>query len=310
MRPGYLERFHLGELDQRIGEALEILRSCELCPRLCSVDRSKDELGFCRTGRKAVVSSFNAHFGEEAPLVGRRGSGTIFFTNCNLRCIFCQNYEISHLGMGRTVEPEDLARMMIELQRMGCHNINFVTPSHVVAQILEALPPAIDEGLCVPLVYNSGGYDRLETLKLLDGIVDIYMPDVKFFDSGVADTLCKAPDYPRVVQDVLREMHRQVGDLEIDEQGIAQKGLLVRHLVMPQNLSQTSEVMDFLAREISTNTYVNVMDQYRPCGEAHTHPSLANRLSREDFRQALDSAHRAGLHRLDSRERPRIMRLF
>jgi putative pyruvate formate lyase activating enzyme len=206
--------------------------------------------------------------------------------------------------------PEALAQMMLDLQQMGCHNINFVTPTHVVAQILEALPQAIQGGLRIPLVYNTGGYDRVETLRLLEGIVDIYMPDVKFFDSEVARSLCQAPDYPQVVKAALKEMHRQVGDLRLDDRGIATRGLLVRHLVMPEGLSQTPEVMAFLAREISTETYLNVMDQYRPCGEAHSQPHISRRITREEYRRALDDARSAGLHRLDSRERIRILRVF
>lgn len=310
MEPGYLELHARGELGERTERALEIMGSCEMCPRLCRVDRHSGEKGFCRTGRNAVVSSYNPHFGEESPLVGHGGSGTIFFTHCNLLCLFCQNYEISHLGLGEEVGPKVLARMMVQLQNWGCHNVNFVTPSHVVAQILEALPTAIELGLRVPLVYNTGGYDRVETLRLLEGIFDIYMPDVKFLDQQVAQRLCGAPDYPEVVKKAVREMHRQVGDLIIDERGIAKKGLLVRHLVMPHGLAQSKEVMEFLAREVSPNTYVNIMDQWRPCGEAHSHPDLSRRISADEYREALDAAKSCGLHRLDSRNMIRIRRLW
>jgi putative pyruvate formate lyase activating enzyme len=258
----------------------------------------------------AVVSSYNAHFGEESPLVGTHGSGTIFFTHCNLLCLFCQNYDISHSGIGQEVNAETLARMMIALQQMGCHNINFVTPSHVVPQILEALLLSIDQGLRVPLVYNTGGYDRVETLRLLAGVVDIYMPDVKFFDSAVADRLCRAPDYPQVAKAALKEMHRQVGDLVLDTREIAQRGLLVRHLVMPDCKAQTSEVMTFLAEEISQDTYVNIMDQYRPCGEAHSHEDISRRISSKEYQDAVDAARAVGLHRLDSRDRIRVLRFF
>ena len=236
MTSGYLVLHEQGVLAERIRKALDILQECVLCPRQCRVNRYEGEKGFCRTGRRAVVSSYNAHFGEESPLVGRGGSGTIFFTHCNLLCLFCQNYEISHLGEGREVEPKILAGMMIALQRMGCHNINFVSPSHVIAQILEALPIAVDEGLNVPLVYNTGGYDSVSSLELLDGIVDIYMPDVKFFDVNTALKYCHAPDYPDVVKAAVKEMHRQVGDLTMNEEGIAERGLLVRHLVMPDGV--------------------------------------------------------------------------
>jgi len=309
MRPSYLTLHEKGVLKQRTHDALEILRSCELCPRVCRVNRYEAELGFCRTGRLAVVSSYNAHFGEESPLVGAHGSGTIFFTHCNLLCLFCQNYEISHLGMGEEVNAEILARMMAQLQNLGCHNINFVTPTHVVPQILEALTLAIDLGLQVPLVYNTGGYDRVETLRLLEGVVDIYMPDLKFFDSALADRFCNAPDYPHAVRAALREMHRQVGDLTMDSREIAQRGLLVRHLVMPENIAHSANIMAFLANEISKDTYLNVMDQYRPCGEAHSHQDLSRRITREEYQQAVDAAQKAGLHRLDSRERIRILRV-
>jgi putative pyruvate formate lyase activating enzyme len=255
-----------------------------------------------------MVSSYAPHFGEEAPLVGLHGSGTLFFTHCNLRCVFCQNYEISHLGEGREEGPRALATMMLALQRAGCHNINFVTPSHVVPQILEALPFAIDGGLRVPLVYNTGGYDRLETLRLLDGVVDIYMPDVKFMDPQAAQRLCGAPDYPQRVREAVQEMHRQVGDLAVDNRGVALRGLLVRHLVMPHDLAQTRRVMAFLAREISTETYVNVMDQYRPCGEAHGQPDLSRRITPQEYGDAVQAATAQGLRRLDTRIRLRRMR--
>lgn len=310
MQAAYLTLHAKGILNDRVKKALEFLRSCELCPRICKVNRWEAARGFCKSGRQAAVSSYNAHFGEESPLVGSHGSGTIFFTHCNLRCMFCQNYDISHLGMGQEVRAETLASMMIQLQEMGCHNINLVTPSHVVAQILEALPPAIDQGLRVPLVYNTGGYDRTKTLHLLDGVIDIYMPDVKFFSSSLAERLCQAPDYPQIVRAAVKEMHRQVGDLLLDSSGIAKRGLLVRHLVMPQGLSQSSEVMAFLAHEISKDTYVNVMDQYRPCGEAHTHKDLSRRITQEEYQEAVEAARGVGLHRLDSRDRIRILRLL
>ncbi len=310
MQPAYLDLHARGILARRVRTAIEVLRSCVICPRMCKVNRLEGELGFCRTGRHAMVSSFNPHFGEEAPLVGRGGSGTIFFTHCNLLCLFCQNYDISHLGIGDEVDARLLARMMIRLQEEGCHNINFVTPTHVVPQILEALPVAIEAGLRVPLVYNTGGYDRVETLRLLDGIVDIYMPDIKFMDTETAGRLCNAPDYPEIVRAAIREMHRQVGDLTTDPDGIAERGLLVRHLVMPSGLAQTREAMEFLASEISKETYVNVMDQYRPCGEAHTHRDLSRRITQQEYAEAVEAARKSGLRRLDSRERPRIFRIW
>jgi putative pyruvate formate lyase activating enzyme len=250
---------------------------------------------FCRTGRWAVVSSFFPHHGEEPCLRGWGGSGTIFFTHCNLRCIFCQNWDISWLGEGRPVDAEQLASMMLALQRSGCHNINFVTPSHVVPQILEALVLAAERGLRLPLVYNTGGYDRVETLRLLDGVIDIYMPDIKFLDPQRARRWAAAPDYPDVVRAAVREMHRQVGDLQIDRQGIARRGLLVRHLVMPGALEDTEQVMRFLAEEISPNTFVNVMAQYHPEGRAWDDPQLARRIRPEEYRQALAAARRYGL---------------
>lgn len=261
----------------------------------------------CQTGRQAMVSSYSPHYGEEDPLVGRSGSGTIFFTHCNLRCLFCQNYDISHEGHGAKTTARELAEMMLFLQRRGCHNINFVTPTHTVPQILEALPDAIEQGLRVPLVYNCGGYEEVETLQLLDGIFDIYMPDFKFWNPQVSDRFCSAPDYPEKARSALREMHAQVGDLVIDESGIAQRGLLVRHLVMPRGLSGTREIMRFLATEISENTYVNVMNQYRPCGEAHRFPDISRSITAGEYREAVQMAQEEGIRRLDER---RLLRLF
>ena len=305
---GYLALYREGNLDERIAEAQQRLSPCRVCPRHCKVDRLSDEKGICQTGVKAVVSSYAPHFGEESPLVGSGGSGTIFFTHCNLLCIFCQNYEISHLGQGIETDPGQLAAMMVSLQRQGCHNINFVTPSHVVPQILVALPKAIEKGLTVPLVYNSSGYDSLETLKLLEGIVDIFMPDFKFWDKDLAKRYAKAPDYPEVAQKAILEMYRQVGDLVMDDEGVAVKGLLVRHLVMPGSLEETREILRFLAREVSVDTYVNVMDQYRPCGEACHCPPIDRTLTGGEYQQALKLARDAGLQRLDEKDWLRILR--
>ncbi|NOQ65887.1 MAG: radical SAM protein [Desulfobacterales bacterium] len=305
---GYLALYREGNLDERIAEAQQRLSPCRVCPRHCKVDRLSDEKGICQTGVKAVVSSYAPHFGEESPLVGSGGSGTIFFTHCNLLCIFCQNYEISHLGQGIETDPGQLAAMMLSLQRQGCHNINFVTPSHVVPQILVALPKAIEKGLTVPLVYNSSGYDSLETLKLLEGIVDIYMPDFKFWDKDLAKRYAKAPDYPEVAQKAILEMYQQVGDLVMDDEGVAVKGLLVRHLVMPGSLEETREILRFLAREVSVDTYVNVMDQYRPCGEACHCPPIDRTLTGGEYQQALKLARDAGLQRLDEKDWLRILR--
>jgi len=301
--PAYLKTHRAGLLEPKIAAAYEIMLSCEICPHLCRVDRRHGELGLCRTGDRPVVASFGPHFGEENPLVGQHGSGTIFFSHCNLFCIFCQNWEISHGGEGEEIDVEDLAAIMLRLQSQGCHNINFVTPSHQVPMILAALPNAISGGLRLPLVYNTGSYDSLETLKLLEGVIDIYMPDFKFWDDQVAAALCNAPDYPEVARQAFKEMHRQVGDLALDEDGVAYRGLLVRHLVLPDGLAGTKEIMHFLAREISPRTYVNVMGQYRPCGQADHHPSLAKFLSGQEHREALQQSRDAGLTRLDQRDK-------
>ena len=298
----YIRLIEQGKLAEKIHSARSKMHACTLCPRECRVDRLAGQTGVCKTGTCAWVSSYSPHYGEEAPLVGINGSGTIFFTHCNLLCIFCQNFDISHEGIGQEVNAEQLAAIMVDLQRMGCHNINFVTPSHVVSQILEALAIAAENGLRVPLVYNSGGYDRVETLRLLEGVFDIYMPDFKFWDPRVAELTCNAPDYPEVARNALREMHRQVGDLVIDGNGIARRGLLVRHLVLPEGLAGTREIMRFIAHDISTDTYVNIMTQYRPCGRAAEVRELAAYPTENDFKKARWAAMEAGIRRLD---RPR-----
>jgi putative pyruvate formate lyase activating enzyme len=307
MEPSYLKLFREGGFSERINNTMALMEACRLCPRVCGVNRVEGELGVCKTGRRAIVSSYNAHFGEESPLVGRYGSGTIFMGGCNLLCNFCQNYEISHLKEGVEVEPEQMAVMMLQLAERGCHNINLVTPTHVVPLLLESLALAVEQGLSIPLVYNSSGYDENETLEILNGIVDIYMPDFKFWDSQWAERYCEAPDYPERARDALKEMHRQVGDLVIDDQGVATKGLLVRHLVMPGDIAGTEKVLEFIADEISPNTYVNVMDQYRPCGDAHKDEYINRRLSSREFREAMEAARRAGLIRLDTRDRVRLV---
>ena len=287
------------QLKEKIRQAEEILRSCNLCPRNCGVDRTSGERGFCRTGDKPFVSSYNPHFGEEAPLVGYHGSGTIFFTNCNLGCLFCQNWTISHLGEGHEISFEALADIMLDLQQnSGCHNINFVTPTHQVPMILKSLEIAIDKGLNVPLVYNCGGYEAIGTLKILDGIIDIYMPDFKYTDPEAAKKYSKAEDYPSVAKVAIKEMHRQTGDLTLDKRGIALRGLLVRHLVLPEGLAGTEEVVRFLADEISPDTYTNIMAQYYPCYKAGEHPPLDRRITNEEYRKAVKAARKAGLKRL------------
>jgi putative pyruvate formate lyase activating enzyme len=303
----YLQTARDGELRKRVRRARNLLNPCAVCPRNCNVDRPAEQRGFCRIGQRAMVSSYGPHHGEETPLVGRGGSGTIFFTSCNLGCVFCQNFEISHELGGREVEAEELADTMVGLQRRGCHNINFVTPSHVVPQILEALEVAVVKGLTVPLVYNSGGYDSVETLRLLDGIVDIYMPDLKCMSPAFGEEYLNASNYPEIAKAAIREMHRQVGDLAIDEDGVAMRGLLVRHLVMPGGLADTDKAMAFLADEISRDTYVNVMDQYRPCGRAPEFQPIAASLTAQEYEEAVAAAKRAGVHRLDSRVGLRVL---
>ncbi len=284
-------------LRERAEIALSHLESCDLCPRACGADRLTGELGYCRSGWLARVSSFTPHFGEEPPLVGVHGSGTIFMTGCNLACVYCQNYEISQLGEGREVLPTKLAEMMICLQEAGCHNINFVTPTHVIPQILEALVEAREMGLSVPLVYNSGGYDSVETLRLLDGIFDIFMPDAKYGTEAAAKKYSDAPDYTMVMKAAILEMHRQVGPLEIDDDGVAVRGLLVRHLVLPEGLAGTSEVVRFLAEEVSPETYLNVMAQYRPCYKARSYPELSRPITLREYAEAVGLARAAGLDR-------------
>jgi putative pyruvate formate lyase activating enzyme len=297
--PAYLETRRSGRLEDRISAARRMLADCMLCPRRCRVDRLSGRLGVCNTGALARVSSYCPHFGEESPLVGTHGSGTIFMTHCNLLCLFCQNFDISHEGRGREVTAEQLAGFMIDLQEAGCHNINFVSPSHVIPQILEAVDIAAGRGLRVPLVYNSGGYDRVRGLKLLEGVFDIYMPDFKFWDADIAAAACDAPDYPAVARAALKEMHRQVGDLAVDDAGIARRGMLVRHLVLPRGLAGTAGVMHFIATEISPATYVNIMPQYRPCGRAAEVDGLARRITPREFEDALAAARKAGITRFD-----------
>jgi putative pyruvate formate lyase activating enzyme len=305
--PVYLALLQSGELKRRVKAAYERMRACDLCGHTCRVDRY-ERLGTCKTGTRAVVASYHPHMGEEDPLRGWHGSGTIFFSWCNLSCQFCQNYDISQLGHGREVEPEDIAVMMLALQDQGCHNINLVSPTHVTAPILAALLIAAQGGLRLPLVWNTGGYDSLAALELLDGVVDIYMPDMKYADKDTALKYSKAKRYPEVNQAAVKEMHRQVGDLVMNEKGVALRGLLVRHLVLPKGLAGTPEVARFLAEEVSKDTYINVMDQYRPCYKASELPPLNLRTSRSDFNRALEQARGAGLHRFDKRE-PRILRI-
>ena len=301
-RPAYLKLWVSGELSRRVELGLEKLADCALCPRNCHVNRLEDRTKVCKSGRYAVISSHFAHFGEERCLSGTRGSGTIFFSSCNLRCIFCQNYEISWLGEGRATQPDEFADMMLRLQDRGCHNINLVTPEHVVPQILEAVLVAVERGLRLPMVYNTSAYDSLDSLALMDGIVDIYMPDFKFWDPGQARRYAKAPDYPGTARRAIKEMHRQVGPLVTDEHGIAMRGVLLRHLVMPGGVAGTPEIMQWIARELGCGTYVNLMAQYHPAWRVSEteYPEINRCITRSEFRQALDWFHAAGLVRLDS----------
>ncbi len=293
----YYIQLKLENLSERAGDALGRLESCEICPRCCRVNRLRDERGFCGIGRKAKVSSYSPHFGEEPPLVGRFGSGTIFFSGCNLSCAFCQNYEISQIRSGWEVSPDVLANMMLRLQDLGCHNINFVTPTHVIPQILEALVIARERCLDIPLVYNSSGYDCVEMLKLLDGIFDIYMPDAKYGSDDMAIKYSCAPQYTHFMKAAIYEMYRQVGDLILDEDGIAVRGLLVRHLVLPENAAGTEEVVRFISHDISRNTYLNVMDQYHPDYKICHFPELNRRITSKEYNLAVATAAAAGLTR-------------
>jgi len=295
--PSYIALTQQGDLEKR-GQALQdILKDCRLCPRECRSNRLGGEVGYCKADSGLIVSSAFPHFGEESPLVGVHGSGTIFLTHCNLRCIFCQNFDISHLGRGERITFSDMARMMIRLQDLGCHNINFVTPTHYVPQIVASLPEAIEHGLRIPLVYNCSGYESLEVIQLLQGIVDIYMPDAKFMDETYSKEYCNAPDYPGVLRKVLKEMHRQVGDLKTDSHGIAEKGLLIRHLVMPGGVASSEAVLRFIAEEISVHTYINIMDQYRPEYHACEHGSINRRITHKEYLEATQLAKYFQLYR-------------
>lgn len=295
--PNYIALYNNGELEKRINLLNEFLAECVLCPRQCKVNRLKGKLGYCKAGDKAVVSSVFPHFGEEAPLVGLHGSGTIFFAHCSLRCNFCQNYDISHGGEGESVEIEHLAKFMLILQQRGCHNINFVTPTHFVPQIVAALPKAIELGVKLPLVFNCGGYESLRVIKLLDGIIDIYMPDTKFVEAKYAKKYMNASDYFVILKKVLKEMYRQVGDLKIDESGIAYRGLLIRHLVMPENIAGSNLLLKFIANEISKSSYVNIMNQYHPCYKANYDSTINRRITSKEYYDVIEVAKEVGLYR-------------
>ena len=301
--PAYAKLEAQGLFVERIEQSYEIMRACTLCPRRCGVNRLKGERGFCRAPASAMAHSHQPHFGEETPLVGQHGSGTIFFSNCNLRCVFCQNWPIAHEGLGNQISEEDLAGMMLNLQRIGCHNINVVTPTHVMPNILKATRIALGQGLHIPLCYNTSGYESVEIIKLLDGIVDIYLPDLKFMDGEQASryNLAATTDYPERAQESLIEMHRQVGDLVTDERGIALRGLMVRHLVMPNRVAGTREFVQWVAENLSRETYVNIMSQYRVAHLAYEYETIARAITREEYLEAMDWATEAGLMNLDDR---------
>ncbi|RJP31426.1 MAG: 4Fe-4S cluster-binding domain-containing protein [Candidatus Omnitrophota bacterium] len=284
---------------ERSRQAWDMLESCRLCPRACGINRLKNEQGVCGIGATALVSSAFPHHGEENCLRGVHGSGAIFFSGCNLNCIYCQNYTLSHLHEGDEATDELIAVFMLQLQKMGCHNVNFVTPTHVVPQILDAVAIAVENGFQLPLVYNTGGYDSVEVLRLLEGIIDIYMPDFKYGDSTVAERFSQAGDYPEIARNAVKEMHRQVGDLVLDDHGIARRGLLIRHLVLPNNQAGTQEIMRFLAEKISPNTFVNIMGQYRPCWKANAVEEINRPARVSEIQQAREVALQSGLNRFD-----------
>ena len=298
MTPAYMTLYETGELQKRARQAVEALAACRLCPRDCAVDRLRDQRSVCWTGRYAQVANAFAHFGEEDCLRGTRGSGTVFLAKCNLRCVFCQNFDVSQGEDGVEMRPDDLAQCMLDLQSDGCHNINFVTPEHVVPQLLEALVVAVGRGLRLPIVYNTSAYDSMHSLRLLDGVVDIYMPDFKLWDPELSFRYLKARDYPQVARDAIREMQRQVGPLVFDAQGIATRGVLVRHLVMPGLPEETRAILSFLAEEAHPRTYVNVMGQYRPAGKVgRRYEEIGRASSRDEWAQAAAAAAELGLRR-------------
>ncbi|MDA8227914.1 MAG: 4Fe-4S cluster-binding domain-containing protein [Desulfitobacterium hafniense] len=293
--PSYRSHFNRGELKEKVIEAKKHLTECNLCPHECGVNR-KEKLGFCRASDKVVVASYGPHFGEEAPLVGKNGSGTIFFGYCNMKCVFCQNCELSFGGEGEIISNEELAEIMLKLQnKYHCHNINLVTPTHFVPNILEALSLAVEKGLNLPLVYNCGGYERMETLGLLEGIIDIYMPDFKYHIAERGERFSKVKDYPSKVKSALKEMDCQVGGLKINEQGIAYQGLLIRHLMMPGGIEDTKEILNFIKEELSPNCLVNLMDQYYPAHKANEFQEISRRLSSREYKEALNWAKELGL---------------
>ena len=297
----YLGLLESNELKKRVYEAYHQLTHCRICAHECGINRMGGDVGFCGTGSHAIVSSYGRHLGEEYPIRGERGSGTIFFSRCNLHCQYCQNSDISQAPAGDEIDAKDLAYIMLEIQGMGCHNINLVSPSHVVPQILAGLFVAAKAGLNIPLVYNTGGYDHLNTLNLLDGIIDIYMPDMKYANDDIGKKYSGISDYPKVNQSAVIEMHKQVSDLSCDKRGIAYRGLLIRHLILPNNIESTRKILSFISNNISKNTYINLMDQYHPAYNAYKFPELNRRITKEEYDEALKSAKSLGLNRLDQR---------
>jgi putative pyruvate formate lyase activating enzyme len=294
----YTDLHACGELRRRADEALGWLARCVVCPHECGTDRRHEPGAFCRAGRLARVASAGPHYGEEPPLVGQGGSGTVFFSRCNLRCVYCQNHDISQRDAGDELLPDELAEMLLGVQEMGCENVNLVSPTHVTPQILDALDRAAARGLRIPLVWNTGGYERLETLRLLVGVVDVYLPDAKYADPEVGGRLSGVPDYPQRMRAALREMRRQVGDLVTDDRGVAVRGVMARHLVLPDGLAGTAETMRFIAAELSPDTYVNVMGQYRPAHRAGEHSETARSVERREIAEAIRLARESGLRRL------------
>ena len=292
--PSYLN-LSIEEIGKRIQKAYNLFSPCQICPHKCKVNRNVGEQGLCNSGEDVFISSYNPHFGEEPPLSGRFGSGTIFFTHCNLKCVYCQNYPISQIGNGYKITSIKLAEIMLELQKRKCHNVNLVTPTHFVYQILQSIKIAIGLGLSIPIVYNTSGYESVHTLKLLDGIVDIYLPDARYADNRIAEKYSSAPGYFEVMKAALKEMHRQVGDLIIDKKGIAISGLIVRHLVLPEGLSGTKKIMDFIAGNISKNTHISLMSQYFPAYKAKDYPVLSRRITSEEYKEAIEDFKNAGL---------------
>lgn len=295
MFPAYLAAYNSARLNDLVEESFRLLESCTICPRQCKVNRLKNEKGFCKTGLKPMVCSFMPHHGEEPPISGQRGSGTIFFSHCNMHCVYCQNYEFSQIGEGKEVDFQELADFMLQLQDMGCHNINLVTPTHVMPQILKALLLAIPKGLRLPLVYNTGGYELPEIIKLLDGIVDIYLPDMRYADNDAAIKYSSAPDYTRYNQESLKEMHRQVGVAKIDQEGIIKKGLIIRHLVLPDNIAGTDKIMQFISTQLSKDTYISLMSQYLPCYKAAQFKEILRRITLKEYQDAKDTMYKWGL---------------